>query len=893
MTTEILCPGYLCFWGKAGGPRQGEPTWHPLVCHCLDVAASADALLEVHTRRLAAIAALLGTSPNNARRFIVSLIALHDAGKFMRDFQAKSREAWLAEGGVGTVLGAHKEPPPSRHDMDGFAMRDELELLSLFGQSLADWVPSDVGMLWAAVTGHHGRPANEGTRDIGAFASRQSLDAATVFAQDVCAMLGPVEPIPRPPPGRLGTLSWLLCGLTVVSDWVGSNRDWFPYASPPPDLKSYWDEATSRAASAIRNAGLLPSPPTADTGPGRLVPEIADKLSPLQVELAARDLPEGPLLAVVEDVTGAGKTEAALLLAARLMRSGRAAGLYFALPTMATADAMYDRLAAIYGRLFADGTRPSLVLSHGKRALNDRFTNAILETRPTDDGYKDGAGATCAAWIGDDRRKAFLAEVGVGTIDQALLSVLPSKHQALRLWGIADKVLIIDEAHAYDAYMSREMERLLEFHAALGGSAIVLSATLPAAQRHALCANFAKGLGVAPSKLEGADYPLVTLVSPSSQTARALPSREDRARKLAVRHLNSIDQAIEHVARMAMCGCAVAWIRNAVDDAIEAVSALEARGLSPVLLHARFAMGDRLDRETEVTGTLGRVDKTGRRSGYVVVGTQILEQSLDYDVDAMVTDLAPIDLLIQRAGRLWRHTERKDRPVPAPELCVLSPDPLKVETKEWLHQTSKRTAAVYGHHGIVWRSAHELFKAGVIETPCGVRGLVEAVYGPGEFDDIPEPLRAASQRRTGENSAARSFASANLLQVAAGYGGEPGVWMSDTITPTRLGEATTVFRLARMENGRLVPYYADDKPARAWALSEVSLRSAVANGVPKPERVLAILVDDAKTQWPEWEREMPLLPLEADGDDRWRGTVSLDGAAKTVLYDRRLGLRIA
>ena len=165
-------------------------------------------------------------------------------------------------------------------------------------------------------------------------------------------------------------------------------------------------------------------------------------------------------------MTGSGKTEAAILLAARLMAGGSASGLFFALPTMATANAMYDRLAQSYERLFDDAARPSLVLGHGKRTLNARFTDSIFDTGKADEGYPEGGGATCAAWIADDRRKVFLAEIGIGTIDQALLGVLPSRHQVLRLWGLSDRVLIIDEAHAYDAYMAQEMERQLEFQAA-------------------------------------------------------------------------------------------------------------------------------------------------------------------------------------------------------------------------------------------------------------------------------------------------------------------------------------------------------------------------------------------------------------------------------------------
>src|SRR5690606_19532791 len=144
------------------------------------------------------------------------------------------------------------------------------------------------------------------------------------------------------------------------------------------------------------------------------------------------------------------------------------------------------------------------------------------------------------------------------------------------------------------------------------------------------------------------------------------------------------------------------WIRNAVDDAVEAAAALRTRGFAPVLLHARFAMGDRLDIERRVRQTLGREGNADARRGFLVVGTQILQESLDYDVDAMVTDLAPVDLIIQRAGRLWRHTERRNRPLSQLELCVLSPDPAQVLTAHWYRQISRRGAAVYGHHGIVW-----------------------------------------------------------------------------------------------------------------------------------------------------------------------------------------------
>jgi CRISPR-associated endonuclease/helicase Cas3 len=517
--------------------------------------------------------------------------------------------------------------------------------------------------------------------------------------------------------------------------------------------------------------------------------------------------------------------------------------------------------------------------------------------RQARDAFGDESGATCAAWIADSRRKAFLAHVGVGTIDQALLGVLPSKFQALRLWGLADRVLIVDEAHAYDAYMGREIETLLEFHAALGGSAIILSATLPGAQRRALIAAYSRGLGQHVSTPDETAYPLVTMTSRHAVAPHPVGTREDRKRDLQVRRIGSLDDALAYVQTMAGKGASVAWIRNSVDDAIEAVQALEAQGLTPVLLHARFAMGDRLDIETLVTETLGRKGSTARR-GFVLVGTQILEQSLDYDVDAMMTDLAPIDLMIQRAGRLWRHTYHdKNRPTLRPELLVYAPDPATVTDRDWYRQISARTAAVYDHHGIVWRSAKVLFGTGQITTPEGVRGLIEQVYAPLDFDDIPSPLLQQSQQAHGTRGGQRHFANTNVLKLKEGYAGAGNLqnWLPDTIAPTRLSQPTTVFRLGHVVDGRIVPLCrAEDGDLRlSWALSEVSIAQTKADGVPAPSPERAAMIAAAQASWSHWQREdQPLLVLEPDGDG-WRGTATKSGDGdRHVRYDPWLGFRI-
>ena len=179
----------------------------------------------------------------------------------------------------------------------------------------------------------------------------------------------------------------------------------------------------------------------------------------------------------------------------------------------------------------------------------------------------------------------------------------------------------------------------------------------------------------------------------------------------------------------------------------------------------------------------------------------------------------------------------------------------------------------------------------MLDTPNGIRGLIEEVYGPSELDDIPEELRRASQASIGRDSAARSFANATLLKCDEGYGGCRMLWTADTVTPTRLGDPVIVFRLGRIENGAIVPWYPDRSPNHAWALSEVSLSRRRADGVPAGNAVHERMVAAAKEAWPQWEQERPLVVLEPDGD-AWRGYVSKDGTEVAAEYHARLGLNL-
>ena len=628
--------------------------------------------------------------------------------------------------------------------------------------------------------------------------------------------------------------------------------------------------------------------------------------SPMQTLARSIELSGAPALFIIEDETGSGKTEAALMLAHRLMASRQAEGVYIALPTMATANAMFDRLAAAHRRLFAADASPSVALVHGARDMHQGFRSAMWRGARDEAPYSDStqpdeadvtASAACAAWIADDRRRAFLADVGAGTVDQALLSVLPSRHQSLRLLGLMRRVLILDEVHAYDAYMQREIERLIEFQAGLGGSAILLSATLPQSVRKRLTDAFAKGLGeqadhrVADSAM---DYPMATICTAERRTCTKVSGRAGRERVLPVRFLRTPEAALEVVEQAARSGKAVLYIRNTVDDALDVHGALTARGFAPDLFHARFALVDRLQIERRVVDTFGKHGTSTERAGKVLVATQVVEQSLDLDFDVLVTDLAPVDLLIQRAGRLWRH-ERREREG-RPELLVVAPEPKPDASATWFSDAFPRGAYVYCDHARLWLTAKELEDRRVIASPDGLRDLIEAVYDAGT-EDVPPDLRPCLVNAEGKAGKERGIANANVLKLAKGYVWDGGPWDEDVRTPTRLvDEPQVTLRLARGRASRIEPYghaAAPDEPWRAWRLSELS----VSERRVRDERIpagYAAAARRVKDTWTRFDRNRILAVLEEEAEGAGTALIGSGATASREVrfrYDRRAGLQ--
>ena len=805
---------------------------HPAIWHMLDVAACAEHLIAGH-RAFAALS-------SGQRRAFTVLVALHDVGKISTTFRGVIR---------------HRRRGAYRHWMLSDVLLTRI-LDPILGQALGGDAHAR-GELYAAVSGHHGGPERSNDRREIVRRKMAIGDEAEGVARSWTSLL--LELLPG---GSLAgidqrvarRLSWALSGLTVAADWVASNAKWFPPASPDLAPVDYLKRARSQAADAVGHAGLDASP-LASVKDARSLTGVPE-LRPMQSAAASAVLPDGPALVLLEDATGAGKTEAALILAYRMMASGHARGLFFALPTMATANAMFGRMMGAASRLFAH--RPSLSLVHGRSHLHSGFRALVgAEDDPTPE-------AGCARWLADDRRRSLLAEIGVGTIDQALMGVLPTRFSTLRLFGLTDRILIVDEAHAYDPYMQRQLETLLRMQAMNGGSAIVMTATLPLEMRRAYAKAFRSGLGCQEAALDHWEYPALAVVGAESRAEVVAPAPAAR-RSIGVERIDNADEMVELLMASAGSGAACVWVRNAVDDAIAAVEVLRARGCSTHLLHARFALGDRLRHEDAVMRRFGRLGD--RRAGQVLVATQVVEASLDLDFDVMVSDLAPIGALIQRAGRLWRHMDWRPanaRPVPGPSLTILSPDPDDVKDQHWLNDLLDRGAYVYRHDD-QWRTARAIFVADEIREPDDLRVLIEAVHGP-DAPQVPEPLERAQIEHDGATLGDTALAQQNVVVPEDGYlkGTKGGVW-SDERYPTRLGAEEATLVLARREADGLLPWWShEEEPALAWTLSEVRCnRNRLPAALPDQS---AEDIGRLKASWPRGKRDyLTVCPVSEGG----------------------------
>ena len=736
MTSPENAPIYTRrFWAKAYPYRQrgqqGPERIHLLEHHLADVGACFEALLAQPTirQRLACSGGLDGLDDVTAARLAL-LAALHDIGKVNVGFQTQIwRDADLPDGQRRPGRAGHTlDLTPLLNDKDGETGRRLFDALGWWFEATESWDDRDgetVCALFIAALSHHGLPLQlEGGRERNPAIWRSfgGLDPEAcvrriggLARQWFHAAFAPNAP---PLPSESAFQHHFL-GLCSLADWIGSNEDWFPPREDPDD--DYMEEARRRARGAVGAIGLDLSQQrrrfAGALGFGRLYPHVGKRPNAIQ-HAAAQLTPLDEPLAIVESETGSGKTEAALWRFSRMYEEGLVDGLYFALPTRAAAVQIHGRIKRFLASLFPDEHRPPVVLAvPGYEPDEDARKAALQGYRVWWDSHYDND----RPWATENPKRYLAAQIAVGTVDQAMMGALKVKHAHMRAACLARNLLVVDEVHASDTYMSVVLEALLKAHLGAGGYALLMSATLGSvARRRWLSAGRADAGGVDSAlplnEAINAHYPAVSTIALGGEriTAAGENSQEKTVGIATAPEMQDFEAVARRALTAARAGAKVLVVRNTVAYAVDTQRAVEAaadaadRGLlfdyggALTLHHGRFAAADRRLLDAQVELLLGKERGAG---GRVVVGTQTLEQSLDIDADLLITDLCPVDVLLQRIGRLHRHLGR-DRPrgYDTPTCVVLTPDGTDLSPL----LTRRPDANGLGPHGYVYQDLRVL-----------------------------------------------------------------------------------------------------------------------------------------------------------------------------------------
>lgn len=535
----------------------------------------------------------------------------------------------------------------------------------------------------------------------------------------------------------------ILAGLTSVADWIGSG-EYFEDPDAP------WKENIAKALDA---AGFLPA-----SYRQALDFVTIFGFEPRAAQIALIQQIEKPGVYLLEAPMGLGKTEAALYAAYRMLSTGQASGIYFALPTQLTSNKIFERFNKFLDRILADDCAHRALLLHN---------NAWQITDMGEEGRPGGA------WFNQSKR-GLLAPFAVGTIDQALMAAMNVKHGFVRAFGLAGKVVILDEVHTYDAYTGTLLDALVELLRALQCTVIILTATLNQERRHQLIGG----------TLQTNGYPLIT-ARPNGLPIVEVPLPAGLNETFELHLLDDTQKAIEAALARAEQGQQVLWIENTVPEAQQRFLDLAARshelGAACGLLHSRFTADDRQAIEDHWVNQFGKPGwKLRGRQGRILVGTQVLEQSLDIDADFMVSRFAPTDMLLQRMGRLWRHSETPRAADAHRECWILAPE---------LNRAIQQPQSAFGSSAYVYspyvlcRSLEVWQGFSRLSLPGDIRPLIEATYAS---RDETEPmsrwlheLEQGNSLRKGRNA---------LRQLARVTLSESGTTLPESKAQTRYSE---------------------------------------------------------------------------------------------------------
>ena len=783
-SSEVLELSFYQYWGKAKKQQDSlGADYHLLAYHCLDVAAIAKAWWRASASLRRRFCQQSGLNEEQTQAWLLFFISLHDLGKFDIRFQLKAGDVWnqvnpdISQHGhrfSKTQIDKYYHGPAAVywlfHDWKyRFSDRADDDYLLLDEEDNASW---QAWFSWLApVAGHHGSIAKASDKDERIFEILHQAASATleILKNDRQSwyqilerlFLKPVGlSLENDPPELADGI--LLAGFCSVADWLGSCADdgAFEYDKQPPinsDLKNWFESRLPIARKLLQKAGLsdyrvCPAPD---------ISKLLKNYPPRQVQCLVGQLPVEPGLTLIEASTGSGKTEAALAHAWQLLDSGLADSIVFALPTQATANAMLSRVEKAAKILFKGEI--NTVLAHGRARFQKDFINLRQAVMPETAQQKEEAWVQCAQWLAESKKRVFLGQLGVCTVDQVLVSVLPVRHKFVRGFGIGRSVLIIDEVHAYDQYMYGLLEAVLRQQKATGGSAILLSATLPERQKQQLLNTWSNAYSTQESvDLTKIPYPLVTVSTGqipcqtfAIEKASQLP--EATTVYVEVQQCSEIlpdDTLLERMINAAEQGTQVALVCNLVDVAQQTLERLRQKATGRLtneqlmLFHSRFVFSDRQKIEEKVVERFG--PEGDRQKGHILVSTQVFECSIDADMDWMISQLCPVDLLFQRWGRLHRHN-RSTRPegFDQPVCTVLVPDSESYE----LHDV------IYGDSRILWRTQQLLEQSGGrVEFPGAYREWIEPVYQEDDWGTEPEWVLESHDKFTQHQGTQRNLA---------------------------------------------------------------------------------------------------------------------------------------
>ena len=709
---DELSPATRVLWAKSG-----DLVGHSLLGHMLDVAAVAEELLNREPRQTLDWASGAFHVPRKSIiRWLALLAGLHDFGKAIPGFQCKWEPGRRADEEQGLTF-TPVSIKTGRHDLASAALLRRA--LSRIHPDSA-WIAG----VCQALGAHHGyMPRVREINDAEPRSEGSIWEEARQTLLDVYLKTLAVEETPEPGAIDLPATAWL-AGLISMADWIGSNQEWFPPGDSRETLAEYQQLARQRAKRALDHIKWPAFQPllttSADTDTlirGMLnLPGISAR--PLQlIGDTLLDKANGPALLIVEAPMGEGKTELAFLAHLRLQSRNGHRGLYVALPTQATGNALFGRMLRFL-QTHTLGQPVDVQLVHGGAAQHEPFV------RLRNIGGSEEEAVTSSAWF-SQRKRPLLSHYGVGTVDQALFATLNVKHHFVRLWGLANRVVVLDEVHAYDTYTSGLIEALLRWLKAMRCSVVLMSATLPTRSRE----GFLRAWGADAMSAE-LPYPRLWMTSADEVIGEHVPCRA-----LTPITIQGVAEDLSEMARHVLSrldggGCG-AVIVNTVQRAQEMYRLLEdslGSETELMLFHARYPADERGKRESQVLRNFGRGEDARRPHRAVLVATQVVEQSLDLDFDFMLTDLAPMDLLLQRAGRLHRHDRSRPEVHRNPSLTIagLLPNrPPEIKETAW--------GFVYDPY-ILYRTWRLLRDEVQWRLPEDIDRLVQTVYGQADIE---------------------------------------------------------------------------------------------------------------------------------------------------------------